>query len=77
MANFVLDAIVTARRTRDAVRQIRSLPTTDRDRKLLLSAWFDEHLGAARTDDGGVDKAARVRAYDDLLGREGNARLRG
>lgn len=77
MANFVLDAIVNARRTRDAVRQIRSIPTTDRDRKLLLSAWFDEHMGAARTDDGGVDKSARSAAYDDLLGRDGNSRLRG
>lgn len=77
MANFVLDAIVNARRTRDAIRQIRQIPTTERDKKYLLGAWFDEHAGAFRGLGEGEGKAARKNAYDQLLGRAGNARLRG
>lgn len=77
MANFVLDAIVNARRTRDAIRQIRSIPTTERDKKYLMGAWFDEHEGAFRGLAEGEGKAVRKQAYDDLLGRAGNERLRG
>jgi len=69
--NFVLDEIVTARRTRDAIRQIKSIPTTDRDRKMILSAWFQEHTRAAPN---AQDKLA---AYDELLGRDVNNRQRG
>jgi hypothetical protein len=77
VANFVLDAIVNARRVRDAVRQIRSIPTTDRDRKNLLAAWFQEHTGAARDAEGNRDRAQYHAAYNDLLGRDGNSRLMG
>ena len=71
MARFILDAIVTARRTRDAVRQIRALPVSDRDRKQIMAAWWQEHGGATRS------RAERHEAYDRLLGRERNARIRG
>jgi hypothetical protein len=69
--NFVLDAIVTARRTRDAIRQIKSIPTTDRDRKYILGAWFEEHTRAAPS------KAAKNAAYNELLGRQSNSRIMG
>lgn len=77
MANFVLDTVVDARRTRDAIRQIRDIPTTDRDKKYLLGAWFDEHSGAFAGLEEGMGKAKRKAAYDELLGRAGNERLRG
>jgi hypothetical protein len=69
--NFVLDVIVRARRTREAIRQIKSIPTTDRDRKMILASWFQEHTRAAP----GADN--KRRAYDQLLGREGNSRIMG
>jgi len=69
--NFVLDEIVDARRTRDAVRQIKSIPTTDRDRKMILASWFQEHTRAAPAE------GAKRLAYDELLGREVNNRQRG
>lgn len=69
--NFVLDAIVTARRTRDAIRQIKQIPTTDRDRKYVLGSWFQEHTRAAPS------KAAKEAAYNELLGRERNRRIMG
>ena len=71
MAIFVLDAIVTARRTRDAVRQIRQIPVGERDKKAIMAAWFQEHAGAT------IDRDARRQAYDQLLGRERNARQQG
>jgi hypothetical protein len=69
--NFVLDTIVNARRARDAIRQIKAIPTTDRDRKYILGAWFDEHTRARG------DKASRYAAYNELLGREGNKKIMG
>jgi len=69
--NFVLDAVVNARRTRDAIRQIKSIPTTDRDRKMILASWFQEHTRAA------PDEGQKRDAYDELLGRETNNRQRG
>ena len=74
---YLLDDLVDARRTRDAVRIIDGLPIGPRDKKGLLSEWFDEHEGATRTAEGKIDKPARVRAYDELLGRETNSELRG
>jgi hypothetical protein len=71
MANFILDALVTARRSRDAVRQIRQLPVGDRDRKQILASWFQEHTGATRS------RPEREQYYNQLLGRERNARIRG
>jgi hypothetical protein len=69
--NFAMDWLVSARRTRDAITQIKSLEAGDRDRKYLLAAWFREHTRAAPT----VDQK-RV-AYDTLLGRDRNAHMRG
>lgn len=69
--NFVLDAIVTARRTRDAIRQIKTIEASDRDRKNILSAWFQEHTRAAPTNQ---EKEA---AYNELLGRQRNKQFQG
>lgn len=77
MAIYLLDALVAARRTRDAVKEIQKLPIGGRDKKNLLSEWFDEHTGATRLPDGRIDKAARVKGYDELLGRKVNEELRG
>lgn len=69
--NFVLDTIVTARRTRDAIRQIRSITASDRDRKNIMSSWFQEHTRAAPTN---REKEA---AYNELLGRVRNKQFQG
>jgi hypothetical protein len=69
--NFVLDAIVTARRTRDAIRQIRAIPTSDRDKKYIMGSWFQEHTRAAPTN------AEKEAAYNELLGRERARRIMG
>ena len=58
-------------RTRDAIRIIKSLKTEDRFAKRLLAEWFQEHTRA--TGIGGSKRAA----YDLLLGRINNAKLRG
>ena len=71
MASFILDVIVDARRTDDAVRQIRTLPMNDRDKKALLTEWFWEHGRATK------DRGVRHDSYDKLLGRAGNQRLGG
>lgn len=77
MVRFILDVLVNARRTRDAIRQIRRLPVGDRDKKALMGAWFDEHAGAFRGLGEGEGKAVRRAAYDELLGRARNMRLLG
>lgn len=59
------------RRTRDAVRGIRRLPISDRHKKEALAEWFQEHRLAAR------NPGAKRAAYDELLGRARNRRLRG
>jgi len=69
--NFVLDTIVTARRTRDAIRQIRSITASDRDRKNIMSAWFQEHTRAAPTS------SEKEAAYNELLGRTRNKQFQG
>lgn len=69
--NFLLDTIVNARRTREAIRQIRAIPTTDRDRKYILGSWFQEHTRAAPT------AAEKENAYNTLLGRERARRIMG
>ena len=58
-------------RTRDAIRVIKSLHTEDRFAKRLLTEWFQAHKRA--TGIGGSKRAA----YDLLLGRINNAKLRG
>ena len=69
--NYLLDAIVNARRTRDAIRQIQQIETTDRDRKQLLGSWFQQHTRAAPGNEAKYD------AYNQLLGRAGNRRQMG
>lgn len=71
MAFGLLPELRFATRTRDAIRVIRKIPTPDRFRKRLLAEWFQEHSRA--TGIGGSKRAA----YDLLLGRENNTRLRG
>lgn len=58
-------------RTRTAIRIIRKTKVPDRFAKRLLAEWFQEHGRA--TGIGGSKRAA----YDELLGREGNTRMRG
>jgi hypothetical protein len=69
--NFVLDFVVTARRTREAVRQIKTISASDRDRKNILTAWFQEHTRAAPTN------AEKEAAYNELLGRARNKQFQG
>lgn len=69
--NFVLDTVVTARRTREAIRQIRSITASDRDRKNILTAWFQEHTRAAPSS------VAKEQAYNELLGRARNRQFQG
>jgi hypothetical protein len=71
MDQYVLDTFVTATRTRDAVRQIRSIAVSARDRKYTLAAWFREHKRAAPEAD------QKRQAYDDLLGAAVNKAMRG
>lgn len=68
---YVMDTYVTARRTRDAIKQIKTLEVSSMTRKHVLAAWFRDHTRAAPTPE---EKRA---AYDDLLGRARNATLRG
>lgn len=58
-------------RTREAIRVINRYPTPDRFKKRLLAEWFQSHPRA--TGIGGSRRAA----YDLLLGRENNTRMRG
>lgn len=67
----ILPELEFAIRTRDAIRIINKIPTPDRFRKRLLAEWFQHHTRA--TGIGGSKRAA----YDLLLGREGNIRMRG
>lgn len=71
MAVFISSRLVAARRTRDAVRQIRRFPIGDRDKKHLLTEWFKVHRRAAPT------RAQKRAAYDQVLSRARNARLIG
>ena len=71
MSRFALDILVPARRLRDAVREIRSLPFGARDQKAIMAEWLQEHTGAAK------ERSIRHEAYDNLLGRAGNRRLGG
>lgn len=71
MSIFLTTALVYTFRTRDAVREIRKLKLPDRSAKGMLAEWFQVHGRA--TGIGGSKRAA----YDQLLGREGNTRLRG
>lgn len=58
-------------RTREAIRDLRKIPTDDKTKKILLAEWFQEHPRAAPS------KEAKRAAYDSLLGRERNRRQRG
>ena len=67
----LLPELEFAIRTRDAIRIIKRTPTPDRFAKRLLAEWFQYHTRA--TGIGGSKRAA----YDLLLGRINNAKLRG
>ena len=56
-------------RTREAIRNIRKIPTDDITKKMLLAEYFQEHRRAA------PGKGAKRAAYDALLGRGRNRRL--
>ena len=71
MSIFLVQGLAEAIRTRDALRIIKRQGVEDRAKKRLLAEWFQVHTRAA--PDPGQKKAA----YDDLLGRLRNARLRG
>lgn len=59
------------RRTSEAVRGIRRQAIGDRNKKEMLAEWFREHRRAATSNN------AKRAAYDQLLGRSRNRRLRG
>ena len=67
----ILPELEFAFRTREAIRIINAIPTADRFKKRLLSEWFQYHTRA--TGIGGSKRAA----YDELLGRENNIKMRG
>ena len=56
-------------RTREAIRDIRKIPTDDITKKMLLAEFFQEHRRAA------PGRGAKRAAYDSLLGRRRNRRL--
>lgn len=71
MAFGLLPELEFTFRTREAIRVINAIPTADRFKKRLLAEWFQAHPRA--TGIGGSKRAA----YDELLGRENNIKLRG
>jgi len=71
MSSRLLPELEFTFRTREAIRIIRSLKTQDRFAKRLLAEWFQMHPRAT-----GIS-GSRAEAFDLLLGREGNRRMRG
>lgn len=68
---FVLPDVWFSPTTRAAIDEIGKLPMPDRAKKRLLGEWFQNQ------PPGSYDDAARRAAYDLLLGREANIKLRG
>lgn len=56
---------------RGLVRDLRRIPSADRDKKRELAAFFQDSGGREYSRD------ERRQAYDDVLGRERNSRQRG
>lgn len=71
MAVLLLARLEFTFRTREAIRVINSVPLPDRNKKRLLAEWFRLHTRAARAE------GAKRAAYDQLLGRDKNRKLRG
>lgn len=68
---LILEVMRGINRTREAVRYIKQLDVSTKDRKVSLAAWFRVHTRAAPSVD------AKREAYDSLLGQAENKRLRG
>jgi hypothetical protein len=56
---------------RGLIRDLRSIPTSERDKKRELAAFFQTEVGERYT------REERHQAYNDLLGRDENSRHRG
>lgn len=68
---LILEVMRGINRTREAVRYIRQLEVSTKDRKVSLAAWFRVHTRAAPTQE------QKLAAYNALLGEAENKRLRG
>jgi hypothetical protein len=71
MDDYVMGFLVSARRTREAVRTIRQFDVDPMTKKYTLAAWFREHTRAAPSAE------AKRQAYDNLIGAEVNKASRG